>query len=482
MLDILRIAKTKSVIDKAVKEKQTRLSFYENYFDISILSKYLPSKVEFCKNLVELHFNKVRFIGDSKNFYSGLSPIEKSNLFPSLKSVWIIGSTLSYYPTELLEGIETLDVLCIDDCHIPTHGLLDEIAWNHSALRVLSIRNGGVTSLPNSFRLLSKLEHLDLSYNKLITVPENFSKLSALKELDLRANKMQYLPEELNQMASLEKIDLSYNELTEFPEFVFMLPNLYSIKLSDNKIKSIPDRSFIPGTWTREVEIRNNQIETIPKEIFKRINKLGFDGFAVDEPYKFYDEQRMGTYSLYISGNPIVSPDKVLLGSGMNAIDRFFNSQKNGEIINRVLPSNPKNVYISYSNADVHYKEELQIWLKPLERSQRIKLWDDSEIAPGLIYEKEISEQIANSSIIILLLSPDYIGSDYHYENQLQIALEQQKNNNTIVLPILIRPCAYQMTALASAKILPDNNFPIELFEKKSEAWQEIFDAICQLV
>ena len=89
-------------------------------------------------------------------------------------------------------------------------------------------------------------------------------------------------------------------------------------------------------------------------------------------------------------------------------------------------------MFISYARADEVLKKELLKQLKPLEKSGKIAVWADQDISSGDEWEKEIHTKLTEANIILLLISTDFISSDYCYGNEMKNALTRHHNDNTL--------------------------------------------------
>jgi hypothetical protein len=106
----------------------------------------------------------------------------------------------------------------------------------------------------------------------------------------------------------------------------------------------------------------------------------------------------------------------------------------------RPKPSRPK-VFISYSRKDVKWLEQLQVHLKPLEQRGMIELWDDSQIAAGERWKKELEVAIQSSTIALMLVSANFLASDFISEYELPKLLSQAESGGTTILPVIVSPC-----------------------------------------
>ncbi len=115
-----------------------------------------------------------------------------------------------------------------------------------------------------------------------------------------------------------------------------------------------------------------------------------------------------------------------------------------------------KKVFISYSHHNIIWLSRLQTHLGILKRSNKIETWTDLEIIPGEEWEKSIHDAIENADVFILLLSVDFISSNYIWEIELKRIFETYKNKNKRVIPIMIEPM--DMFGLPGVNIIEENN------------------------
>lgn len=124
----------------------------------------------------------------------------------------------------------------------------------------------------------------------------------------------------------------------------------------------------------------------------------------------------------------------------------------------------PVRIFIAYSSRDIEYKEEIRKRFKPLQRAGKVFVWDNYHIEAGADWDAEIRENLEQSNIILLLLSPDALDSDYFYDVEAPIALRRHKTGEAIAVGILLRPCALKHTPLGDLtkyELLPKKAYPI---------------------
>lgn len=100
-------------------------------------------------------------------------------------------------------------------------------------------------------------------------------------------------------------------------------------------------------------------------------------------------------------------------------------------------------VFISYSHADTECLRRLQIHLRPLERENEIELWDDTRIAGGARWREEIEMALERAAIAILLISADFLASDFVVNNELPPLLMAAEERGTTILPVVLKPCRF---------------------------------------
>jgi internalin A len=132
-------------------------------------------------------------------------------------------------------------------------------------------------------------------------------------------------------------------------------------------------------------------------------------------------------------------------------------------------------VFFSYSHTDMDLMQRLHIHLAPLRRMDRIATWSDREILPGSDWDSTIQENLKTADIILLLVSADFVASNYIWEKELNIALEREARGEAKVLPILLRPLDFSTLKIAEKQMIPKNEEsgklrPVSLWADKEEA------------
>jgi hypothetical protein len=131
----------------------------------------------------------------------------------------------------------------------------------------------------------------------------------------------------------------------------------------------------------------------------------------------------------------------------------------------------PLSLFYSYSYEDEALRDQLEKHLRQLQRQGLISAWHDGKILPGGTWAREVEMHLETASIILLLVSPDFLASDYCYDIQMQHALERHERGETHVVPVILRPCDWLHSPLKDLQCLPRDGKPVT-------QWQDLDEAI----
>jgi hypothetical protein len=100
----------------------------------------------------------------------------------------------------------------------------------------------------------------------------------------------------------------------------------------------------------------------------------------------------------------------------------------------------PIKVFYSYAHEDKALRDELEKHLGTLKRQGLIEQWHDRDISAGKDWKHEIDTYLNSAQIILLLISKDFIHSDYCYGIELSRAIQRCEAQEVTIIPILLRP------------------------------------------
>lgn len=139
-------------------------------------------------------------------------------------------------------------------------------------------------------------------------------------------------------------------------------------------------------------------------------------------------------------------------------------------------------VFISYSHKDESLKDELYIHLANLTRQGKIKPWQDRAIEAGTEWDAEIKTHLESAEIILLLITPRFIASEYCFDKEMQRAMERHNLGTARVVPIIMKPCDWQDTPFSKLQVLPKDAKPVTSWSDLDEALLDVVKGIRRAV
>lgn len=139
-------------------------------------------------------------------------------------------------------------------------------------------------------------------------------------------------------------------------------------------------------------------------------------------------------------------------------------------------------LFYSYSHKDESLRNELETHLKLLQRRGLIETWQDRKIEAGDRWERKINENMERADIILLLVSADFINSDYCYEKEMARVLEREKNGEARVIPVIVRDVSLKGVPFAGLQHLPKDGLAVTEWKSKDSAWRNVSEGIERVV
>src|SRR5258706_306941 len=145
-------------------------------------------------------------------------------------------------------------------------------------------------------------------------------------------------------------------------------------------------------------------------------------------------------------------------------------------------PKQEIKLFYCYARKDKPLRDELEIQLSWLKRHCRLTYWHDREILPREEWEQAIDRHLNTAHLIFLLISPDFMASDYCYSKEMQRALERHNAGSCRVVPILLRPTYWEDAPFSSLQLLPTNARPITSWPNSDKAFQDVVKEISRTI
>lgn len=139
-------------------------------------------------------------------------------------------------------------------------------------------------------------------------------------------------------------------------------------------------------------------------------------------------------------------------------------------------------IFISYSHQDSKWLKRLETHLKPRIRNGNLNVWNDRRIKPGSDWRKEVNQALARAKVAVLLVSPDFLASDFIAKNELPPLLEAAEQGGVKILWVLLRYASYKAAKLDKYQAILDPAQPLNMRHHAhvDKAMEEICDAISQ--
>ena len=176
------------------------------------------------------------------------------------------------------------------------------------------------------------------------------------------------------------------------------------------------------------------------------ISSTGEPDSPPEEAFSAEDMEKLEKIEVLVSANgrDFVDYLELLRNSGEPKVlasdQRTWLMTRNFEEILPVPPPHAKKVFLSYSHHDISWLGKLRTQLSGLRRANEIESWDDREILPGDQWNETIRTNLENADVYILLLSANFIASDYIWNIELSTALGEFAKRRATLIPVLIDP------------------------------------------
>jgi TIR domain len=136
------------------------------------------------------------------------------------------------------------------------------------------------------------------------------------------------------------------------------------------------------------------------------------------------------------------------------------------------------NLFFSYSHADESLRDQLEKHLVALQRQGIISSWHDRRITAGSEFADAIDGHLDAADVILLLISPDFIASDYCYEREMKRAMERHGKGEARVIPVILRPCDWKDLLFGTLLATPRDGRAITKWPNSDEAFLDVVTSI----
>jgi internalin A len=188
----------------------------------------------------------------------------------------------------------------------------------------------------------------------------------------------------------------------------------------------------------------------------------------------------------------------VMEDGGIEQFPKVVNNQivllKTHELLNGVDIQRPRGkerpmsdegsvqLFYSYSHKDESLRNELETHLKLLKRRGLIETWHDRKIEAGEDWKRRIDDNLELADIILLLISADFIASDYCWDLEMKRALERHDSKDALVVPVIVRDVVWKTGPFAKLQALPKDGKAITKWANRDSAWRNVAEGLEKVV
>ena len=253
---------------------------------------------------------------------------------------------------------------------------------------------------------------LNLSGRNLRSFPENIFEYTNLTKLVLKNNKIKTIPKEILELRKLKVLDLANNEIGVLHSAVFKLPNLRMLNVYGNHIKKFPKQ--VMESNIQKIVVGNNPFEDGELErLQKRFEVVNINK---DKP----------------------ETEKLKSTVDVKSVPEITHTVKEEKKMEK-----KHSIFISYSHEDEEWLKKVLRVLKPLQRYyDNVDTWSDKKIMASDDWKEKIDNALGDATIAILLVSPDFMASDFITNEELQPILSKAVVEGSKILTLVLRPTA----------------------------------------
>jgi len=135
-------------------------------------------------------------------------------------------------------------------------------------------------------------------------------------------------------------------------------------------------------------------------------------------------------------------------------------------------------IFISYSHKDEELRDQLEVQLAMLKRQGLVETWHDRRLLPGDDLDLNINDELDAADVILLLVSPDFLASDYCYKIEKGRGLERHRQGTARLISVILRPCDWSHTDLGKYLVTPNDGRPVTLWPNRDEAFLDVAKSI----
>lgn len=286
--------------------------------------------------------------------------------------------------------------------------------------------------------------------------------------LDLAGLGLDHLPAEIAELTWLTALDCPFNQITDLTPLRALLleGQLRELYVDKNPIQGIP--AAITGELDCAEALRAYWQDLAKGAADKRAIKLILVGNG-----------RVGKSTLAYALQHKHAPSEAFsVTHGIVKAKHISQLDHTQTSVQRKLQ-----VFISYSQADDAHRDELEKRLKILAHHYPLNYWSDHQLNPSGKVHTEILRQLQKADVVLLLVSPDFMATDYCYDIEVVEALKSYVAQQNTVIPVIVRDTPdWQSEPFGQLTAVPHKGKPLEDYPSADKYWADVQQALQQTI
>lgn len=300
----------------------------------------------------------------------------------------------------------------------------------------------------------NRITSLDLSGEELTAIPSIIFKCRNLKKLNISNNRLSSIPKEIQTLRKLKVLNVSHNMLTQIPAPVCRLLKLRVLDISHNQIKVLPKQ--LADSHITTLIANNNKIEVVKSSLLIGIERLiiSNNNIAVFCP----DSPLPNLKYVWITNNPCTSENVLITNRNMfPGVKKSYPCISDNKTIKQIaseksntIDMNKNKIFISYAHADQKWLDLIRTNLNSLKHIVGgFDYWDDDRIRTGDKWKQEIEKALQSAGAAILIITPNFLASDFISNNELPPILAKAQEEGTHIFPVIARKSLFSRSPLS---------------------------------
>jgi internalin A len=166
----------------------------------------------------------------------------------------------------------------------------------------------------------------------------------------------------------------------------------------------------------------------------------------------------------------------------LEGVDLDILSQRRGSGIEDIHRERPVRMFVSYSHRDERHRQTLESYLKLLNFAGLLSIWHDRQIDAGDDWKGKIDQALEEADVVVLLVSVDFLGSEYINDVELKRALERHADGTCKVVPVIVRDAPWGLSRISGLQALPTDGRAITTWSNRDTAWRVVAEGLERVI